>query len=164
MAARLEDVPAVPGRMEVLARSPALVLRDYAHTPDSYERVLGELADAATGRLFVVFGAAGERDPGKWPLMARIAADAAARVIVTTDNPRSEDPERLARLAVAGLAPDRYEIILDRREAIARALELAGPDDVVVLLGKGHETYQAVGGRKIPFDEAAVVAELTAAR
>lgn len=162
VARRLSRSPQVPGRMEVLRREPALVVRDYAHTPEALRRVLAELRPGE-GRLVVVFGCGGDRDAGKRPLMGRAAAEGADRALVTTDNPRSEDPGAIAREVMEGIrssASGDAEVILDRRAAIARALEESGPGDVVLLAGKGHETYQAVDGRKIPFDEARVVAEL----
>ncbi len=164
IAELLAATPPVPGRMEVLLRRPTLVLRDYAHTPDSYERVLADLRAGTRGRLLVLFGCGGDRDPGKRPLMGAIAARYADLTIVTTDNPRSEDPAKIAAQVVAGLDPARYEVVLDRREAIARALEVAGGDDVVLLLGKGHERYQVVGEEKVPFDEASIVRELAGGR
>ena len=162
IAELLSATPAVPGRMEVLRRAPSVVLRDYAHTPDAYDSVLASLEGATSGRLFVVFGCGGDRDRGKRPLMGQAAARHADLVLVTTDNPRSEDPAAIAGDVVAGMPEGRYEIVLDRREAIARALELAAGDDIVVLLGKGHETYQVIGDERVPFDEAEIVRELTA--
>jgi UDP-N-acetylmuramoyl-L-alanyl-D-glutamate--2,6-diaminopimelate ligase len=159
---RLAATPQVPGRMEALARQPMLVLRDYAHTPDALSRALEALRPFASGRLIVVFGCGGDRDRGKRPLMGRIAATGADMAIVTSDNPRSEDPGRIARDIVDGLPSDAYRLVLDRREAIAHALDAAGPHDVVLLAGKGHETYQEVGGRRIPFDESRIVAGLLA--
>ena len=164
IAARLTSAPVVPGRMEVLSREPALVMRDYAHTPDSYERVLATLRELVPGRLVAVFGCGGERDPGKRPLMGEAAARHADLAIVTTDNPRTEDPAEICRQIVAGLDPTAYRIVLDRREAIELALADAGSDDAVVLLGKGHESYQIIGSEKLPFDEAAIVRELTGGR
>lgn len=163
VAARLATAPPVPGRMEVLRREPALVLRDYAHTPDAYERVLSTLRELVPGRLVAVFGCGGDRDAGKRPIMGAIATRYADLAIVTTDNPRSEDPAEICRQVVADLDPARYEIVLDRRDAIARALARTEPGDAVVLLGKGHETYQLIGERRIPFDEAAIVDELAGA-
>ncbi|MFQ5691062.1 MAG: UDP-N-acetylmuramoyl-L-alanyl-D-glutamate--2,6-diaminopimelate ligase [Gemmatimonadota bacterium] len=159
VAERLSGVPAVPGRMEVLRREPPRVIRDYAHTPEAFELVLGMMRPLASGRLLVVFGCGGERDAGKRPEMGRIAARWADLVFVTSDNPRSEDPAAIAAEVVEGLEADGYRIVLDRREAIESALEAAGPEDVVLLLGKGHESYQVVGREKLPFDEAAIVAE-----
>ncbi len=162
IAARLASAPPVPGRMEILRREPTLVFRDYAHTPDAYERVLATLRAIVSGRLIAVFGCGGDRDPGKRPLMGEVATRIADLTIVTTDNPRHEDPAEICRQVVAGLEPGRHRVVLDRREAIAAALAASEPGDAVVLLGKGHETYQIVGDRKIPFDEAAIVAELSA--
>jgi UDP-N-acetylmuramoyl-L-alanyl-D-glutamate--2,6-diaminopimelate ligase len=160
IAAALSRAPQVPGRMEVVARSPALVVRDYAHTPDALERALEAVRPVVTGRLLVVFGCGGDRDPGKRPLMGRIGARGADFAIVTSDNPRTEDPEAIVRQIVDGLEPGGWEAVVDRREAIARALRLAGPGDAVLLAGKGHETYQEVDGERRPFDEATIVSEL----
>lgn len=160
VAEGLSGAPQVPGRMEVLRRSPCLVVRDYAHTPEALRRAL-EVLRPEEGRLLVVFGCGGERDPGKRPLMGEAAARGADLAVVTTDNPRSEDPADIARQVVEGMEPGSYEVVLDRREAIARALELVGPADVVLLAGKGHEGYQVFGDRREPFDEARIVEELT---
>lgn len=159
VARRLGAASQVPGRMEILARRPSLVVRDYAHTPDALRRVLDELRPL-DGRLVVVFGCGGERDRGKRPLMGRAAADADLAV-VTTDNPRSEDPADIAREVVEGMEGAEHRVVLDRRDAIAAALEATGPGDVVLLAGKGHEDYQDLGDERIPFDEAAIVRELT---
>jgi UDP-N-acetylmuramoyl-L-alanyl-D-glutamate--2,6-diaminopimelate ligase len=157
----LATVPPVPGRLESIASDPR-VLRDYAHTPDALGRALGALRPAVRGRLIVVFGCGGDRDPGKRPLMGRAAAAAADYSIVTSDNPRSEPPEAVIADILPGLAGAPHEVIVDRRAAIARALELAGADDVILLAGKGHEDYQIIGDVRRPFDEAEVVAELLA--
>ncbi len=159
---RLATVPQVPGRVERIADRPCAVLRDYAHTPDALENVLTALRPLVSGRLIVVFGAGGDRDRGKRPVMGRVVARLADLPVVTSDNPRTEDPGAIVADIVAGMpATERLEIV-DRREAIARALELAEPDDMVLLAGKGHETYQVVGTERRPFDEAVVVAELLA--
>ena len=158
VAERLGSVPQVPGRFEILSREPVLVVRDYAHTPDAFRLALEALRPLVEGRLIMVFG--GDGDPGKRPLMGEVAGSLAGHVIVTSDNPRSEDPEQIAEETVARMDPSIYEIVLDRRDAIGRALELAAPGDAVLLAGKGHETYQIVGNRELPFDEAQVVAEL----
>jgi UDP-N-acetylmuramoyl-L-alanyl-D-glutamate--2,6-diaminopimelate ligase len=162
IAERIGTIPPVPGRLEVLHERPT-VLRDYAHTPDSLTRALAALRPFTPGRLIVVFGAGGDRDAGKRPEMGRAAEQGADVVIVTSDNPRTEDPERILDDIEAGMTLGKHERITDRRAAIARALELAGPEDVVLLAGKGHETYQVRGTTKHPFDERAIVAELTAA-
>lgn len=160
IAGALSRAPQVPGRMEILTRAPALIVRDYAHTPDALERALEALRPTVAGRLIVVFGAGGDRDPGKRPLMGRIATRGADLAIVTSDNPRTEDPDAIVRAIVEELEPGGWEPIVDRRKAIARALEIAGPGDAVLLAGKGHETYQEVDGERRPFDEAAIVSEL----
>ena len=156
--ARLTTLPQVPGRLELLRTRPA-VLRDYAHTPDSLARALAAVRPFARGRVIVVFGAGGDRDRGKRPEMARAAEGGADAVVITSDNPRTEDPEAILDDVAAGLRRP-FERIEDRRAAIARALELAGPDDVVLLAGKGHETYQIRGTTTLPFDEAEIVRDL----
>jgi len=159
VASRLSSAPMVPGRMERLAERP-VVLRDYAHTPDALERALRTLRPLTPGRLVVVFGAGGDRDRGKRPVMGRLAADLADVAIVTSDNPRTEDPAAIVRDIVAGMAGSAPVVELDRRRAIAQALGMAREGDTILLAGKGHETYQVIGTEKLPFDERAIVAEL----
>jgi UDP-N-acetylmuramoyl-L-alanyl-D-glutamate--2,6-diaminopimelate ligase len=139
------------------------VLRDYAHTPDALERALDAVRPFADGRLIVVFGCGGDRDRGKRPVMGSIAEQRADLAIVTSDNPRTEDPERILDDIEAGMTGKNHERIEDRRGAIARALDIAAPDDVIVLAGKGHETYQVRGTIKYPFDEKIIVRELSVA-
>lgn len=160
VAERLADAPQVPGRLERIATDPCPVLRDYAHTPDALERVLSTLSSLVDGRLIVVFGAGGDRDPGKRPLMGAVAERWADVAIVTSDNPRTEDPDAIIDQIVAGMGRGAFMRETDRRAAIARALGIAGPGDLVLLAGKGHETYQVLGTEKVSFDERAVVAEL----
>mgnify|MGYP002778199323 CR=1 FL=1 len=162
IAARLATLPQVPGRLEVLHERP-VVLRDYAHTPDALARALAAVRPFTAGRLVVVFGCGGDRDRGKRPEMGRIAESAADVVVLTSDNPRTEDPERILDDIERGMQRREHRRIEDRRAAIAEALALAGPDDVVLLAGKGHETYQLRGSESLPFDERAIVAELTGA-
>jgi UDP-N-acetylmuramoyl-L-alanyl-D-glutamate--2,6-diaminopimelate ligase len=163
IADRLAVLPQVPGRLEALHDRPT-VLRDYAHTPDALERALQAVRPFTTGRLIVVFGCGGDRDRGKRPLMGAVAERFADHVIVTSDNPRTEDPERILDDIVAGMKSDRHERIEDRRAAIARALAVADPEgDVVLLAGKGHETYQIRGTTLLPFDEREIVGELAQA-
>jgi UDP-N-acetylmuramoyl-L-alanyl-D-glutamate--2,6-diaminopimelate ligase len=165
VAARLATVPQVPGRLERLRTHPT-VLRDYAHTPDALDRALRALRpftrtpDGRPARLIVVFGCGGDRDPGKRPQMGRIAEGLADQVVLTSDNPRTEDPERILDDIEAGMTRRDHLRIEDRRAAIAQALAIAGPDDVVVLAGKGHETSQVRGTTAYPFDERAIVQEL----
>ncbi|MEE8447327.1 MAG: UDP-N-acetylmuramoyl-L-alanyl-D-glutamate--2,6-diaminopimelate ligase [Gemmatimonadota bacterium] len=162
-ADRLSSAPQVPGRFEILSTEPSLVVRDYAHTPLALTVALAALRPLARGRLIVVFGCGGDRDRGKRPKMGEVAESGADRVIVTSDNPRSEDPCLIAEETVARMSPSSYEVVIDRREAIARALEQARPGDVVLLAGKGHETYQIIGNRALPFDEPGIVAEILGA-
>jgi UDP-N-acetylmuramoyl-L-alanyl-D-glutamate--2,6-diaminopimelate ligase len=154
----IETLPGVPGRFEsVDAGQPFAVIVDYAHTPDSLENVL-RAAREVGGRLTVVFGAGGDRDREKRPLMGRVAAALADRAIVTTDNPRSEDPAAIA----ADVAAGRLEVVLDRREAIETALAAARPGDVVVIAGKGADTEMELASGSVPFDDRQVVREVLA--
>jgi UDP-N-acetylmuramoyl-L-alanyl-D-glutamate--2,6-diaminopimelate ligase len=153
--AGIESLAGVPGRFEsVDAGQPFSVIVDYAHTPDSLENVL-RAARELGGRLTVVFGAGGDRDREKRPLMGRIAAELADRAIVTTDNPRTEDPAAIA----ADVAGGKLEIVLDRREAIESALGAARAGDVVVIAGKGADTEMELADRRVPFDDRVVARE-----
>ncbi len=160
IAARLATVPQVPGRLERIATTPCPVLTDYAHTPDALERALTTLRPLVTGRLIVVFGAGGDRDRGKRPLMGEAAERLSDVAIVTSDNPRTEQPGAIIDQIVAGMKRAVHVRVTDRRAAIARALLIARPDDCILLAGKGHEDYQIVGTTKYPFDERVVVREL----
>jgi UDP-N-acetylmuramoyl-L-alanyl-D-glutamate--2,6-diaminopimelate ligase len=139
---------------------------DYSHTPDSIENVLRAARELAVGRVLVVFGAGGDRDRAKRPLMGAAAAKGADVAIVTSDNPRSEDPEAIIDQIAAGMAGGAtVERIPDRRAAIERAVALARPGDVVVVAGKGHERGQELaGGEKVPFDDVEVSREALHAR
>jgi UDP-N-acetylmuramoyl-L-alanyl-D-glutamate--2,6-diaminopimelate ligase len=149
----------VPGRFEPVDEGqPFAVLVDYAHTPDSLDNVLRAARPLATGRVIVVFGAGGDRDRAKRPLMGAVACDQADVVIVTSDNPRSEDPGAIIDEILAGIDGDA-EIIQDRRSAIAHAIETAEPRDVVVIAGKGHEQGQQFRDRTVPFDDREVARE-----
>ena len=159
IAAKLSTLPQVPGRLERIYERPT-VLRDYAHTPDALERALLAVRPFAGRRLIVVFGCGGDRDRGKRPQMGGIAERLGDYAIVTSDNPRTEDPDRIIDDIEAGMKGSNHERITDRHDAIARALTIAAPDDVVVLAGKGHETYQIRGTIAYPFDERQIVREL----
>jgi UDP-N-acetylmuramoyl-L-alanyl-D-glutamate--2,6-diaminopimelate ligase len=167
--AGVRNLRAVPGRFEkVEAGQPFGVVVDYAHTPDALERVLGFAREYAAGRLIAVFGCGGDRDRGKRPLMGEAAARLADVVIVTSDNPRSEDPRAIVAEIEAGVkkasgGAGDHATILDRREAIASALARARSGDLVVIAGKGHETYQILRDRTIPFDDRVVAREALAA-
>jgi UDP-N-acetylmuramoyl-L-alanyl-D-glutamate--2,6-diaminopimelate ligase len=159
IAAGVKALAGVPGRFEAVDEGqPFTVLVDYAHTPDSLDNVLRAARDIATGRVIVVFGAGGDRDRGKRPLMGKIAADLADVVVVTSDNPRSEEPLAIIQDVLQGAGMD-VEIDPDRSSAIGRAIGLAAEGDVVVIAGKGHEQGQEIGGEKLPFDDRLVARE-----
>ena len=160
--ANLGRLAPVRGRLEraVITRAGAPVYVDYAHTPDALEAAMAALKPHVRGRLIVVFGAGGDRDPGKRELMGQAAAAGADLVIVTDDNPRSEDPAAIRRDLLAG-APAARDIG-DRRAAIAAAVAEAGADDIVLIAGKGHETGQIVGDLVLPFDDVQVAREVAA--
>lgn len=157
IATRLANAPQVSGRLERLVNEPFVVLRDYAHTPDAFQRVLRTLRPMTVGRLILLFGAGGDRDRRKRAVMARVAAREADLTIITSDNPRTEDPERILDDVEEGFEGVAHLRITDRQEAIERALALIKPGDTLLLAGKGHERYQVVGTEKLPFDEAAIV-------
>jgi UDP-N-acetylmuramoyl-L-alanyl-D-glutamate--2,6-diaminopimelate ligase len=159
IARGLEAVDGVPGRFEAVDEGqPFTVLVDYAHTPDSLENVLTTARELTSGRLICVFGCGGDRDREKRPIMGRIAFELADVPIVTSDNPRSEDPGAIIDEILAGIDGDA-EIIQDRRSAIAHAIETAEPRDVVVIAGKGHEQGQQFRDRTVPFDDREVARE-----
>ncbi|MCK9529599.1 MAG: UDP-N-acetylmuramoyl-L-alanyl-D-glutamate--2,6-diaminopimelate ligase [Gammaproteobacteria bacterium] len=155
-AERLSRLRAVPGRMERFgggAGRPMAVV-DYAHTPDALEQVLMAARAHTRGRLVCVFGCGGDRDRGKRPIMGKVAERLADQVVVTDDNPRSEDPEFIVEEITRGMThPERAQLIRDRARAIHAALAQAGPDDVVLVAGKGHETEQHIGDRKLLFSD-----------
>jgi len=159
----LEEVRAVPGRIELLdTGTPYRVILDYAHSPDSLENILKAVRQTAKGRMIALFGCGGNRDHAKRPIMGEIGGELADFCILTSDNPRNEDPMTILAEIEEGIKNTdcEYVVIENRREAIKYALMSAKPSDVVVLAGKGHETYQEINGVKHPFDEKIVVAEL----
>jgi UDP-N-acetylmuramoyl-L-alanyl-D-glutamate--2,6-diaminopimelate ligase len=163
IATGVRGVAGVPGRFEAIDEGqPFPVIVDYAHTPDSLDTVLQAARELTSGRLIVVFGAGGDRDRGKRPLMGRVARERSDLAIVTSDNPRSEDPLAIIQDVLQGAGVD-VEIDPDRRSAIARAIGLAEAGDVVVIAGKGHEQGQEVEGTVHPFDDRAVARELLGA-
>jgi len=161
----LEAVPSVDGRMEVVdAGQPFLVLVDYAHTPDGLDNALSAIKQVAKGRIICVFGCGGDRDRTKRPLMGKVAARYSDYLYVTSDNPRTEQPQLILDDIVpgieqAGMSCDRYELIVDRRVAIQKAVARATSDDVVLIAGKGHETYQEIMGVKHDFDDRNIAKE-----
>jgi UDP-N-acetylmuramoyl-L-alanyl-D-glutamate--2,6-diaminopimelate ligase len=159
LASRLSDLPQVPGRLEVISHNPT-VLRDYAHTPDAIGRALGAIRPFTAGRLILVFGCGGDRDRGKRPEMGKAAEEGADVVVLTDDNPRTEDPQQILDDIEAGMSPGKHKRIEGRKAAIEYAIHEAHDGDVVLLAGKGHETYQIIGTKKLPFDEKLIVREV----
>ena len=159
IAAGVAALDGVPGRFEAVDEGqPFSVVVDYAHKPDALDNVLRTARELADGRVVVVFGAGGDRDRQKRPLMGKVARDLADVVIVTSDNPRSEDPLSIIQDVLQGTGID-VEIDPDRRAAIGRAVELARAGDVIVIAGKGHEQGQEIAGKKLPFDDRIVAGE-----
>jgi len=154
--ALLGSLPPVSGRMQrVTGPGKPLAVVDYAHTPDALEKVLQALrpvADARGGALVAVFGAGGDRDPAKRPLMGEVASRLADRVWLTSDNPRSEEPQAILAAIRAGVST-AHELEPDRAAAIARAIGRAAANDVVLIAGKGHESYQEIAGKRLPFSD-----------
>jgi len=163
IAEGLEKVKGVSGRFELLdTQTDYSVILDYAHTPDGLENILKAASEFARGRIVTLFGCGGDRDPAKRPIMGEIAGRNSDFCIITSDNPRSEDPMKIINQIIPGIEKTKcpYIIIENRREAIRYALENAKKDDVIILAGKGHETYQILKDRTIHFDEKEIVAEI----
>ncbi len=165
IASGVRDLPGVPGRFEVVSsdRDEVTVIVDYAHTDDALRNLLETAGPLARKRLITLFGCGGDRDRSKRPLMGMVAARLSDVVVITSDNPRSEEPQRIIEEISRGIAagdqtgrsPDVFAIV-DRREAIERAIERAEPGDLLLIAGKGHEKYQQIGDRVLPFDDAEV--------
>jgi UDP-N-acetylmuramoyl-L-alanyl-D-glutamate--2,6-diaminopimelate ligase len=155
----IQTMRSVPGRMQLLGgQQQPLVVVDYAHTPDALQNALQALRAHTQGKLVCVFGCGGDRDKGKRPLMAKIAEQMADKVIVTSDNPRHEDPHAIAAQIKAGfLHPESVQIELDRSKAIQNSIQWSGVADCILIAGKGAEQYQQIGDQKLPFDDADVV-------
>jgi UDP-N-acetylmuramoyl-L-alanyl-D-glutamate--2,6-diaminopimelate ligase len=143
--------------MEIVSTDP-MVLVDFAHTPDALENVLSNLSSLVSGRIILVFGCGGDRDAGKRPLMGKVASDLADYLILTNDNPRHEDPMSILKAIQTGISSEKaVELIPERQAAIGRAMELAQAEDVILIAGKGHETYQQIGQIKHHFSDQEVV-------
>ena len=163
----LESVKSVPGRAEVLdTHTPYMVILDYSHSPDALSNILKTAKEFARGRVIALFGCGGDRDFLKRPMMGTIAGQFADYSILTSDNPRNEEPMTIISSIEEGIKQTngRYEILEDRRLAINRVLDIAQSGDVIILAGKGHETYQDIRGVKKPFDEKQIVRELLSER
>ena len=162
MVSALERIEAVPGRLErVPNRKGRMIFIDYAHTDDALGNVLSTLREICQGRLIVVFGCGGNRDQGKRPKMGRVACELAGYAILPSDNPRREDPGAIAGDILRGCTDaERYEVVLDRRAAIEKGIAMMHRKDILLVAGKGHETYQEFDGTIVPFDDHAVVREI----
>jgi len=169
----LRSLEGVPGRFQVVsdARDEVTVVVDYAHTDDALRNLLETARPLAHGRLITVFGCGGDRDRSKRPLMGAVAGRLSDLIVITSDNPRSEDPNRIIDEIRRGITPNTRRdssqgllAIVDRRAAIAKAIEVAGSGDVVLVAGKGHEKYQVIGDRTLPFDDVAVAREALSRR
>jgi len=159
-AEALAEIPGVPGRFESVRLSqPFQVIVDYAHTPDGLENVVRTARDFTEGRLLTVFGCGGDRDRTKRPLMGEVASQGSDYLFVTSDNPRTEDPDQIINEILTGVSGVDYVAIADRREAIWSACRLAKPGDTILIAGKGHETYQIFGTEVHPFDDREVARE-----
>ena len=159
----LSEAPQIPGRLERVQSSDEHGISayvDYAHTPDALEKAIASIKELTAGRTLVVFGCGGDRDASKRPIMGR-AALTADFALVTSDNPRHEDPDAIIADIVPGMTTgiDRFEVVVDRRQAIARAIALAAPGDSILIAGKGHEDYQIVGDEVLAFDDRVIAAE-----
>ncbi len=158
----LEEVR-VPGRSELVPNKKDLsIMIDYAHSPESLENILSAVKEYTSGRVISVFGCGGDRDAGKRPIMGEISGRIADYTIITSDNPRTEDPEKIVKQIEEGMKKTngKYECIVDRREAIEKAISMANKRDIIVLAGKGHEPYQEINHKTYPFDERIIVKEI----
>jgi len=154
----IRQMKRVPGRMERIRNS---IFVDYAHTPDAIKNALNALRRYCRGRLLVVFGCGGDRDQGKRPIMGTIATEYADHVVITSDNPRTEDPRQVIRDIEGGITRDNFTVIEDRGDAIAQAIKMMREGDIVLVAGKGHENYQIIGDKRITFDDAEVIRQCT---
>ena len=156
----LENFKSVPGRFErIFSDKPFAIIVDYAHTPDGVKNVLETARQIAKGKIITVIGCGGDRDHKKRPIMGELATELSDKVILTSDNPRTEDPEKILDDIEAGIAKKNYERVTDRRTAIFRAVALAEADDVILILGKGHENYQILADETIHFDDREIAQE-----
>ncbi|CAB1242220.1 UDP-N-acetylmuramoyl-L-alanyl-D-glutamate--2,6-diaminopimelate ligase [Clostridium sp. HV4-5-A1G] len=159
----LESMEAVPGRCEIVTKPYDLgyeVVVDFAHTPDGLENILKTAREFTAGKLICVFGCGGDRDNTKRPIMGKIGTELSDFAVITSDNPRTEEPMSIIDEILSGVKKNNYTVIENRREAIKEAMKMAGKGDVVVIAGKGHETYQILKGKTIHFDEREVVADI----
>ena len=153
----------VPGRSELVDNKREIpIMIDYAHSPESLENILQATKSYTRGKVISVFGCGGDRDAGKRPIMGEISGRIADFTIITSDNPRTEDPEKIVKQIEEGMKKTngKYKVIVDRVEAIKEAIKMATKRDIVILAGKGHEPYQEINGEKYPFDERIIVRDI----
>lgn len=148
-----KEIDPPKGRCEQIKVNNGLAVVDYAHTPDAVEKIIKAFSENKKGRVITLVGCGGDRDPLKRPIMGRIAVENSDFVVLTSDNPRTEDPEKIMADILKGIKTDNYVVVLDRREAIKKTLDMMEENDVVLLLGKGHEDYQILGREKVHFDD-----------
>ncbi|MGN1379710.1 MAG: UDP-N-acetylmuramoyl-L-alanyl-D-glutamate--2,6-diaminopimelate ligase, partial [Bacilli bacterium] len=147
------------GRCEIINIKDSLAIIDYAHTPDAVEKIISTFSEDKKGKIIVIIGCGGDRDPLKRPIMGKIASDKADYVIFTNDNPRTEDENKIIKDILQGVEKDNYEVIFDRKEAINKGLNLLNKNDILLILGKGHEDYQIIGHTKYHLDDKEIVLE-----
>ena len=153
----------MPGRSELVDNKKGLtIMIDYAHSPESLQNILSAVKSYTRGRVISVFGCGGDRDPGKRPLMGQISGNIADFTIISSDNPRTEEPEKIVKQIEEGIikTKGKYVTIVDRTDAIKHAIEIANKNDIIVLAGKGHETYQEINKEKYPYDERKIVRKI----
>lgn len=156
----LSKTKGVPGRFETVQNNKGIhVIVDYAHTPDALDNVIKTAKGFATNRVITVFGCGGDRDNSKRPMMGKIAEELSDIAILTSDNPRTEDPHQIIEHVLNGMSSNNYEVVIDRKEAIKRAIEIAQKDDIILIAGKGHENYQIIGKEKTHFDDKEIALE-----
>ncbi len=156
-----ENIEAPKGRSQIIKVKNGEAVIDYAHTPDAVDKIISAFNEIKTGRIITIVGCGGDRDPKKRPIMGKIASEKSDYVIYTSDNPRTEDPKSILEQVVSGATKDNYEAIIDRKEAIKKALDMIEEGDIVLLLGKGHEDYQIIGHDKIHLDDTEEVKKYT---
>ena len=153
----------MPGRSEMVDNKKEIpIMIDYAHSPESLQNILSAVKSYTRGKVISVFGCGGDRDKGKRPVMGEISGRIADFTFITTDNPRTENPEQIIKDIEDGIKKSKgnYKIVVDRTEAIKEAIKMANKIDIIVLAGKGHETYQEINGEKIPYDERKIIKEI----
>ena len=151
---KTKSLKAPKGRCEGYRVNNGYAVVDYAHTPDAVEKVITAYNELKTNKVITLVGCGGDRDPKKRPIMGKIAADLSDYVIFTSDNPRTEDPEMIMKDILAGVDKNNYTVILDRKKAIKAGIDMMEENDILLVLGKGHENYQIIGREKIHLDDA----------